>query len=118
MSHPLVGRPELLEPVQREQVRGVLVQELDGLFQPPLLPDGRSVQDPRVPPVLRAHHRVHAEPLCARLWPAAFPPARPGADGEMRSAQWGRGDSDGTQVTLVYSHASGKDLQNKTLTAF
>lgn len=82
MSHPLVGRPELLEPVQREQVRGVLVQELDGLFQPPLLPDGRSVQDPRVPPVLRAHHRVHAEPLCARLWPATFPPARPGDDGE------------------------------------
>lgn len=66
MSHPLVGRPELLEAVQRQQVGGVLVQELDGLFESPLLPHGRSVQDSRVPPVLRPHHRVHGS-RCVRV---------------------------------------------------
>lgn len=35
------------------------MEELDRLFQPPLLPQSRRVQDPRVPPVLRPHPCEH-----------------------------------------------------------
>ena len=47
------------------------MEELDRLFQPPLLPQSRSIQDPGVPPVLRPHPREHdggrvslTEPVC------------------------------------------------------
>lgn len=62
-AHPLFWRPELLQSIQRQQISWVFMEELDRLFQPPLLPQSRSIQDPRrprVPPVLRPHPCVHA----------------------------------------------------------
>ncbi|KAG7221144.1 hypothetical protein INR49_017522 [Caranx melampygus] len=63
--------------IKRQKISRVFMEELDRLFQPPLLPHSCSIQDPRVSPGIRPceHDGNLCQTEAGRVCPALYLPA-------------------------------------------